>query len=256
MPKKAAATEMAEPGEGSKSGGVSKGSMVATALVVVTAASFYQVKFLSGPGGSKGVERDGNYLKGLAVACLALVGNAMVGAFRKILSQHNIGSAQQVGLAALIQGVCAVLHCLYSGDLKLGSAQEMKDALPPAVFWCVCVCVLRVCVVCLSVCLSMCVCLCVQEMVAALPPAAFWRMFGAGGRGSGSFVCMRACMQHARMHACKHACACVCMHAYMRACMYGCMHACVCVCVCVCVRALRLTLARIHTLFTSTTLCY
>jgi len=58
-----------------------------------------------------------------------------VGAFRKILSQHNIGSAQQVGLAALIQGVCAVLHCLYSGDLKLGSAQEMKDALPPAVFW-------------------------------------------------------------------------------------------------------------------------
>ena len=159
MPKKAAATEMAEPGEGSKSGGVSKGSMVATALVVVTAASFYQVKFLSGPGGSKGVERDGNYLKGLAVACLALVGNAMVGAFRKILSQHNIGSAQQVGLAALIQGVCAVLHCLYSGDLKLGSAQEMKDALPPAVFWCVCVCVC-VCVACVA-CVA-CVCMCLE----------------------------------------------------------------------------------------------
>lgn len=137
-----AASEMAKPEEAAlrgggpaSAGGFSKGSLVATALVAVTAASFYQVKYMSAPGGSKGMERDGNYLKGLAVACLALVGNAMVGAFRKILSQHNIGSAQQVGLAALIQGVCAILHCFHSGDLKLGSGKEMFDALPSASFW-------------------------------------------------------------------------------------------------------------------------
>ena len=96
--------EMGEPGGGAPAAkaaaaaGLTLGSIAAFALVAATAASFYQVKYLAGPGGSKGVERDGNYLKGLAVACLALVGNAMVGAFRKILSQHNIGSAQQVFL--------------------------------------------------------------------------------------------------------------------------------------------------------------
>lgn len=142
MPKKVVEKEMAEPGGGAdqpvvtaSAGGISKGSMVAVLLVGITAASFYQVKFMSGPGGAKGVERDGNYLKGLAIACLALVGNAMVGAFRKILSQHNIGSAQQVGFAALIQGVVAIFYCFQSGDLQLGTAAEMKAALPPKAFW-------------------------------------------------------------------------------------------------------------------------
>ena len=114
----------------------SKGYLVSLALVGTTAASFYQVKYASGPGGGGGVTRDGNYLKGLAIACLALVGNAMVGAFRKILSQHNIGSAQQVGFAALIQGVFSIAFCFHSGDLKLGSPREMADALPPKAFWC------------------------------------------------------------------------------------------------------------------------
>lgn len=143
MPKKLAQKEVAmeEPGGGSDvvadaaSQGMSVGQMVAAALVVVTAGSFYQVRYLSGPGGSKGVERDGNYLAGLAVACLALVGNAMVGAFRKLLSQHNVGSAQQVGFAALIQGIFAIAYCFQSGDLKLGTPSEMVDALPPKVFW-------------------------------------------------------------------------------------------------------------------------
>lgn len=142
MPKKVVAKAMAEPGsprdevaQPVAAAGMSKGSMVAFALVAVTFASFYQVKFMSGPGASKGVERDGNYLKGLAVACLALVGNAMVGAFRKILSQHNIGSAQQVGLASLIQGVVAIAYCFQADVLKVGTVQEMTDALPPKAFW-------------------------------------------------------------------------------------------------------------------------
>jgi hypothetical protein len=141
MPKKVALKEMEGPGGGAVAtpaanpASMSKGSMIAVGLVVVTFASFYQVKYMSAPGQSTGVERDGNYLKGLAIACLALVGNAMVGAFRKMLSQHDVGSASQVGLAALIQGVAAIGYCFNSGDLKFGTSKEMQEALPPKAFW-------------------------------------------------------------------------------------------------------------------------
>jgi hypothetical protein len=42
-------------------------------------------------------------MAGLGFAGLALVGNAAVSAFRKVLSNRGVGSAQQVGLACLIQ---------------------------------------------------------------------------------------------------------------------------------------------------------
>eukprot|EP00960_Hanusia_phi_P057240 763505-Hanusia_phi.AAC.2 len=74
-------------------------NQISFALVAVTAASFYQVK-LSNDASARATSavKDQNYAMGLALAGVALIGNAAVGAFRKILSQHNIGSAQQVHL--------------------------------------------------------------------------------------------------------------------------------------------------------------
>uniref|UniRef100_A0A7S0HY37 EamA domain-containing protein n=1 Tax=Hanusia phi TaxID=3032 RepID=A0A7S0HY37_9CRYP len=111
-------------------------NQISFALVAVTAASFYQVK-LSNDASARATSavKDQNYAMGLALAGVALIGNAAVGAFRKILSQHNIGSAQQVGIATLLQGIVSIIYCFQSGDLKLGSVQEMTEALPPRIFW-------------------------------------------------------------------------------------------------------------------------
>jgi hypothetical protein len=64
---------------------------------------------------------------------VALIGNAAVGALRKVLSQYNIGSAQQVGLATLLQGTVAILQCVYYGDLEIGP--NFVESLPPRIFW-------------------------------------------------------------------------------------------------------------------------
>uniref|UniRef100_A0A7S4PAL4 EamA domain-containing protein n=1 Tax=Guillardia theta TaxID=55529 RepID=A0A7S4PAL4_GUITH len=111
-------------------------NQISFALVAVTAASFYQVRLSSGASTkTTSSVKDQNYAMGLALAGVALIGNAAVGAFRKILSQHNIGSAQQVGIATLLQGIVSIIYCFNSGDLKFGSVQEMTDALPPRAFW-------------------------------------------------------------------------------------------------------------------------
>jgi len=105
-------------------------------LVGMTAMVFYQVKTTAGGAPSPNAENS-NYILGLGVACLALVGNALVGAFRKMLSQHNVGSAQQVGIATLIQGVIAISWCLYNGDLQspFADSEKFVAALPPRAFW-------------------------------------------------------------------------------------------------------------------------
>eukprot|EP00961_Rhodomonas_salina_P161641 2176692-Rhodomonas_salina.1 len=53
---------------------------------------------------------EGNYLAGLGFAGLALFGNGAVSAIRKVLSNRGIGTAQQVGLACLIQVDSAFLQ--------------------------------------------------------------------------------------------------------------------------------------------------
>jgi hypothetical protein len=70
---------------------------------------------------------------GLAIAGIALIGNAAVGALRKILSQHNVGSAQQVGLATMIQGVASIAYCIYGGQLEVGP--HFVEKLPHSEFW-------------------------------------------------------------------------------------------------------------------------
>lgn len=107
---------------------------IAILLVFITTASFLQVKFAASAG-TVSAPRDSNYILGLGAACLALVGNAMVGALRKILSQHNVGSAQQVGIATLIQGIFAIAYCLYSGDLAMESTEDFISHLPGKPFW-------------------------------------------------------------------------------------------------------------------------
>jgi len=57
-----------------------------------------------------------------------------VSAFRKLLSQHDVGSAQQVGIACLIQGIVAVGHCFVSGQIPLHPTSRMP-ILPDTRFW-------------------------------------------------------------------------------------------------------------------------
>uniref|UniRef100_A0A6U2ESQ9 EamA domain-containing protein n=3 Tax=Hemiselmis andersenii TaxID=464988 RepID=A0A6U2ESQ9_HEMAN len=113
-------------------------STIAILLIAATGVSFYQVKTAAagkdkGKQASSNDEENSNYVLGLLIAGVALIGNAAVGALRKILSKYNIGSAQQVGLATLIQGVTAIIQCVYSGDLDVGP--NFVASLPPRAFW-------------------------------------------------------------------------------------------------------------------------
>mmetsp|Transcript_65935 Transcript_65935/g.162264 ORF Transcript_65935/g.162264 Transcript_65935/m.162264 type:complete len:386 (+) Transcript_65935:313-1470(+) len=106
---------------------------LAVACVLLTLGFFYKEKIAAAPKAKDDGEDNSNYVMGLLIAGVALIGNAMVGALRKILSQHNIGSAQQVGLATLIQGIAAIAHCIYNGDLDIGP--NFVESLPPKAFW-------------------------------------------------------------------------------------------------------------------------
>jgi hypothetical protein len=114
------------------SGSLMSPSIVSALLVLATAVSFYQVKS-SGIASTSSKDENKNYVLGLSIAGIALVGNAAVGALRKILSQHNVGSAQQVGLATMIQGVASIAYCIYSGQLDVGPHFVQK--LPASDFW-------------------------------------------------------------------------------------------------------------------------
>jgi len=107
-------------------------NLVSLALFIATAACFYYVKS-SVKVAAPVTDENKNYALGLAIAGVALVGNAAVGALRKILSQHNIGSAQQVGLATLIQGIASIVYCIHSGQLDVGP--KFVSHLPKSDFW-------------------------------------------------------------------------------------------------------------------------
>ena len=113
-------------------GALASPSTVSVLLVIATAAVFYQVKS-SGTAAASTSDENKNYVLGLAIAGIALIGNAAVGALRKILSQHNVGSAQQVGLATMIQGVVSIAYCIHSGQLDAGP--HFIEKLPHADFW-------------------------------------------------------------------------------------------------------------------------
>jgi len=107
-------------------------SSISVLLALATAVCFYQVKS-SGNLVVSSSEENKNYVLGLAIAGVALIGNAAVGALRKILSQHNVGSAQQVGLATMIQGIASIFYCIYVGQLDVGP--QFIQKLPHADFW-------------------------------------------------------------------------------------------------------------------------
>ena len=113
-------------------GAIANPSTVSILLVIATAISFYQVKS-SGTGAVSSSDESKNYVLGLAIAGIALIGNAAVGALRKILSQHNVGSAQQVGLATMIQGIASIVYCIYDGHLDVGP--HFIEKLPNKDFW-------------------------------------------------------------------------------------------------------------------------
>lgn len=105
---------------------------ISVLLVIATAACFYHVKS-SGTVVASTTDENKNYVLGLAIAGIALIGNAAVGALRKILSQHNVGSAQQVGLATMIQGIASIAYCIYGGQLEVGP--HFIEKLPHTEFW-------------------------------------------------------------------------------------------------------------------------
>jgi len=102
----------------------------ALVLTIATVGSFYKVKTSAT---TSAVEKSKNYVLGLLIACVALVGNAVVSALRKVLSTYDVGSAQQVGLACLIQGIFAVAFCVNKGILSVGPG--FVEKLPKKAFW-------------------------------------------------------------------------------------------------------------------------
>jgi len=102
----------------------------ALVLTIATVGSFYKIKTSAT---ISPVEKSKNYVLGLLIACVALVGNAIVSALRKVLSTYDVGSAQQVGLACLIQGVFAIIYCVRNGVLDLGP--QFVEKLPAKAFW-------------------------------------------------------------------------------------------------------------------------
>jgi hypothetical protein len=96
----------------------------------VTAASFL-LRTQSAPPialpGSEEETASSSYLVGLGFSGLALVGSTAVGALRKVVSAKGVGSAEQVGVACLVQGVVALAFCVWAG--------EIGAAPLPARFW-------------------------------------------------------------------------------------------------------------------------
>ncbi len=80
---------------------------------------------MKGPVDVSSSGADSNYVEGLMYSMVALIGNTGVSSLRKILAKH-VGNAQQVGIAALIQGIAALAFSIRSGSLAKS---------PPNSFW-------------------------------------------------------------------------------------------------------------------------
>lgn len=95
--------------------------LVGLALTTVT------VYFLTRSAGVRTAgSGDADYIQGLLFSAIALVGNTGVSTLRKILAAERVGSAEQVGLSALLQGIGAVAWCVSSGKTQ---------QLPHSTFW-------------------------------------------------------------------------------------------------------------------------
>ena len=94
--------------------------------VTATAASFFMSAGIEAKTASGESLSSASYLIGLGFSGMALLGSTSVGAIRKAVSARGVGSADQVGVACLIQGVIAFAHCVYYGEI---------DAVPSIRFW-------------------------------------------------------------------------------------------------------------------------
>ena len=99
------------------------------ATVANTAASFFiassaGIEAKTASGEASGASAP--YLIGLGFSGMALLGSTSVGAIRKAVSARGVGSADQVGVACLIQGVIAFAYCVHYGEI---------DAVPSIRFW-------------------------------------------------------------------------------------------------------------------------
>jgi hypothetical protein len=99
-----------------------------------TAVMFYwQSAALSGSFIGKGGAEESTasaYITGLGFSSLAVIGSTSVGALRKIVSAREVGSVEQVGVACLVQGVFALVHCVLAGEIGL-----TVSSLPSGRFW-------------------------------------------------------------------------------------------------------------------------
>jgi len=100
------------------------------ALLVATAVLYKQEKSSDIPiAGSTSVA---DFASGLSYSFIATCGTTMAAMFRKQLSALNISSAEQVGVATLIQGFGALVYCNTQG-LSLGQFVTVPAFVIPAV---------------------------------------------------------------------------------------------------------------------------
>ena len=86
------------------------------AVLAVSTLVAYRQRPCTDSSNDKGV----NFAAGMLYSCLALVGNTSVSACRKLIARHNVGNAQQVGIASLIQSCGACIYVVYTGDFARG----------------------------------------------------------------------------------------------------------------------------------------
>lgn len=97
--------------------GLRKEAAMAVAALA-TAVAFLLREQAAHPTASRGSEQESSsYLLGLGFSGLALVGSTAVGALRKVVSAKGVGSAEQVGIACLVQGVVALVICVRAGEI-------------------------------------------------------------------------------------------------------------------------------------------
>lgn len=102
--------------------------LAATTFLLATAALFVKEKLME----STPMESSPHFSKGLSYSFVATLGNTAAAMLRKQLSATGVSSAEQVGLATLIQGFMALVFCQSQG-LSLAAIVTDRSFVIPAV---------------------------------------------------------------------------------------------------------------------------
>ena len=103
-------------------------NLAASAFMVGTIFLFCQEKW--GDSSEKSSPMTSTFMTGLSFSFLATIGNTAASMLRKQLSSLQVSSAEQVGLATLIQGFGALVYCQVNGLSLAGIVRDRSFVIP------------------------------------------------------------------------------------------------------------------------------